>query len=192
MLKLSGKRALALGISILITIALVIYAAPQPIVHVLHSIHVPVPKPLQEFATDSLVAQLEKEAEAGDCHAQYDLAVRLHQRQFPKNWLAIAMQADARKWLVRSAEGGCTDAMTELGRYAYTAEDYREATKWYGKAANLGDPFAEWIMASYYEEGKGEARNLELALQWYKRAQESGFHAEKDIAGIYGEQGNFN
>lgn len=59
--------------SILITIALVIYAAPQPIVHVLHSIHVPVPKPLQEFATDRLVAQLEKEAEAGDCHAQYDL-----------------------------------------------------------------------------------------------------------------------
>jgi hypothetical protein len=44
MLKLSGKRALALGISILITITLVIYAAPQPIVQVLRSIHVPVPK----------------------------------------------------------------------------------------------------------------------------------------------------
>ena len=122
MLKLSGKRALALGISILITIAVAIYAAPQPIVHMLRSIHVPVPKPLQEFATDRLVAQLEKEAEAGDCHAQYDLAVRLHQRQFPKKWFAIAMQADARKWLVRSAEGGCTDAMTELGRYADTAK----------------------------------------------------------------------
>ena len=190
MLKKARKLWLLVGLaaSPLIIATVIAYYFPQTTVRGLRVLHVPVLPFLGQRATDSLIAQLEKRAAVGDCSAQYQLAVQLHARQFPRQYYAIAMEGDARRWLIRSAENGCVDGMTELARYADEAGDYREGVQWYTKAAELGDPYSEWTIGRYYEDGDGVPRDLDKALQWFKRAQNSGFRAESDIASVYAEQ----
>lgn len=54
------------------------------------------------------------------------------------------------------------------------AQDLKIAAGWYGKAAALGDPFAQGQLASFYEEGRGVPLNLAQAAHWYRRSAEQG------------------
>jgi len=55
-----------------------------------------------------------------------------------------------------------------LGRGA--PKDYKEAAKWYERAAQQGDEGASYIIASMYEHGDGVDQDLELAIYWYTQA----------------------
>lgn len=186
------KRKLWWGIAALLPAILIAttYAFPKAVIEGLHTVHLTVPALLRQHANSRLIRALQVRAASGDCSAQYQLALQLHNRDFPHQY-GIAMQGDARKWLIRSAECGSADGMTELGRYADEAGDYVEAFRWYMKAAELGDPYSEWMIGGYFEEGKGVRPDQEKALQWFKRAQYSGFHAESYIASLYAEKQDF-
>lgn len=181
-----NKRKLWCGLAALLAITLIAttYAFPDTAIKSLRILHLGVPFLLKQHANSLLIRSLELRSASGDCSAEYQLAVQLQNRDFPHQY-GIAMQGDARKWLIRSAECGSADGMTELGRYADEAGDYAEASRWYTKAGKLGDPYFEWMMGWYFDEGKGVSPNPEKALQWFKRAQNSGYHAERDIARLY-------
>jgi TPR repeat protein len=184
-----GKVFALAGVSFVLLSLGAVYAAPREIIRVLHFARLPAPQGLRRLESERVLAALKTQASNGDCQSQYELALRLHERQFP-NRVYTAMQGESRAWLLRSAKGGCLDAMTELGRYADDAGDFQEALRWYSQAAELGDGYSEWKMGGYYTEGRGVGRDLGKALQWYGRAQNSGFDAEREIADTYDEEGN--
>jgi TPR repeat protein len=65
-----------------------------------------------------------------------------------------------------------------LGRGA--PRDYREAARWYERAAEQGDEGSAYIVASLYEKGEGVAQDRVRALYWYSRAAAGG-----DPAAVY-------
>ena len=51
-----------------------------------------------------------------------------------------------------------------------TPQDDKEAVKWYHKAAENGDPFAQFELSLRYEYGWGVSRNNEDAIKWHNKA----------------------
>ena len=54
------------------------------------------------------------------------------------------------------------------------AQDYKEAVKWYTKAAEQGDELAQYNLALMYDNGKGVAQDYKEAMKWYTKAAEQG------------------
>ena len=85
-------------------------------------------------------------------------------------------------WLYRAAEGGDTDAMTNLGDICagvvYKKEgeepDYESAVYWYSRAATLGDAAANVKVGDAYRLGKGVKKSAGLACFWYRGAVAEG------------------
>lgn len=57
--------------------------------------------------------------------------------------------------------------------------DYNQAFTYYWRAAELNNPYAQFKLAVFYEEGKGCNKNLEKAKEWYLKAAEQGIDAAK-------------
>ena len=81
--------------------------------------------------------------------------------------------------LQSEAEKGVPQAQYELGvRYEYGLRgvglNFEEAKKWYYKAAEQGDPFAQNNLGMMYNRGKGVRKNFHLAEQWLLKAAEKG------------------
>ena len=55
-----------------------------------------------------------------------------------------------------------------------TTQDYREALKWYEKAAEQGHASAQLNISMFYFTGKGTNQDLNDALKWYKKAVAQG------------------
>lgn len=53
-------------------------------------------------------------------------------------------------------------------------QDYEEAFKWFQKAANLGEPSAQFNVGMMYAEGKGTKQDFIEAAKWYKKSAEQG------------------
>ena len=56
-------------------------------------------------------------------------------------------------------------------------KDYREAVKWYLKAAAQGESSAMLNLGNCYSLGKGVSEDQSEAIKWYRKA------AQKDAAG---------
>ena len=54
------------------------------------------------------------------------------------------------------------------------AKDFMEATKWYRKAAELGDCRAQNNLGTIYENGQGVVEDYVEAIKWYRIAAEKG------------------
>lgn len=54
------------------------------------------------------------------------------------------------------------------------SQSYEEATKWYKKAAKLGDSYAQRQLGRRYREGKGIRKNIPNAIKWFQRSGENG------------------
>lgn len=85
----------------------------------------------------------------------------------------------AKGWLEKAALAGVREAMTGLGRMLATedgAEDpaLREAAQWFAKAAERGDPAAQFNLALFYEQGLGVEADMSSAASWYRRAAKQG------------------
>ncbi len=64
------------------------------------------------------------------------------------------------------------------------------AAKWYGKAAEQGNPMAQFSLGHMYENGQGVPQNDEDAVYWYKKSAEQGYiDAQFNLALMY-ESGN--
>ena len=53
-------------------------------------------------------------------------------------------------------------------------QDYAEAAKWYGRAAESGDVRAQSILGFMYAQGEGVPQDDAEAVKWYGRAAEAG------------------
>ena len=52
-------------------------------------------------------------------------------------------------------------------------QDFAEAAKWFRRAAECGDPDAQFNLALLYAEGKGMPKNFVRALMWFDLAAAS-------------------
>ena len=65
-------------------------------------------------------------------------------------------------------------------------QDYREAARWYRKAADLGDPIAQYNLGVMYRSGQGVPQNSSEAARWYQKAAEQGDpDAQKNLGDLY-------
>ena len=67
-----------------------------------------------------------------------------------------------------------TENYFKLGLKCYSSEDYKEAVKWYRKAAEQGYANAQCNLAECYYYGNGVARDDKEAVKWYRKAAEQG------------------
>lgn len=116
--------------------------------------------------------EIEKNANAGDSNAQYELAELLK-----KYDSSITDKKQAFKWAMKSAKQGHEKAQNLLGQfYAYEPEviekDLQKATYWFEKSSkqNYCEAYNSlgWL---YSDELKG-AENLQIALDWFQKGIE--------------------
>jgi TPR repeat protein len=129
-----------------------------------------------------------KAAEQGDVMAQIILGgMYKYGESVPQNG------TEAVKWYTKAAEQGSVTAQNNLGemhRYGYNSalqnslvprllrpivygyvydglpQDYKEAVKWYTKAAEQGDAGAQFNLGSMYRNGQGVPQNYKEAYIW--------------------------
>jgi len=106
-------------------------------------------------ATDNSISALLDKANAGDSHAQSELANDyLAGTGVPKDWGLSA------KWLRAAAVQGDTNAMFGLGTMyrddgpAFPANP-ADAAKWFNMAAEQGDAASQVALADLYANGEG-------------------------------------
>ena len=63
----------------------------------------------------------------------------------------------------------------EDGASAIEQGDYVAALRLFYPLAQSGDPRAEYLLGSIYEDGNGVPQNLTQALNWYRKAAQQGF-----------------
>ena len=133
-----------------------------------------------------------KAAEQGDVMAQIILGgMYKYGESVPQNG------TEAVKWYTKAAEQGSVTAQNNLGemhRYGYNSalqnslvprllraivygyvydglpQDYKEAVKWYTKAAEQGDAGAQFNLGSMYRNGQGVPQNYKEAYVWLSLA----------------------
>lgn len=74
------------------------------------------------------------------------------------------------------ANAGNPAAQAELGKKHYDQQEYREARKWFEKAAAKGNPIAQNGLGLMYTYKQGDLpANHEKAIEFFKKAAEQGF-----------------
>ena len=66
-------------------------------------------------------------------------------------------------------------AQVKRGIAYYEQGNYSEAMKWWRKAAEQGDPDAQYNLGLMYDNGNGVQRNYAEALRWLRMAAKQGF-----------------
>lgn len=92
--------------------------------------------------------------------------------------------------LINDAKDGFAIAQTHLGkRYLLgvgVPQDYKQALKWYTKAAEQGDVDAQMSLGLMYFNGNGVAKNYKQTFKWYIRAAEQGYaDAQHNLGTLY-------
>ncbi|KOR29056.1 hypothetical protein TI05_15780, partial [Achromatium sp. WMS3] len=65
----------------------------------------------------------------------------------------------------------------------YSSPDYKEALKWFRKAAAQGNFYAQRQIGIMYSKGQGVPQNYKKALTWYRKAAAQGGDYEQFIIG---------
>ena len=69
------------------------------------------------------------------------------------------------------------------------AQDYKEAEKWYRKAADQGDADAQDSLGWMYMSGEGVTQDFEEAAEWYRTAAKQGLADAKNNLGLMYDNG---
>ena len=88
-------------------------------------------------------------------------------------------QSPAKKRATNEFEGLTANQIAKIGLdYEFgghgKTQDYTKAVKWYRKAAELGDDWAQWKMGECYKDGRGVAKDYYEAVKWYRKAANQG------------------
>lgn len=75
----------------------------------------------------------------------------------------------------KAAEMGCAESQNYLGYWYEEGKnglpvDYQEAYRWYQKAAEQGDSYAQYDIGWLFDNGLGVKENKREAVKWFKRA----------------------
>ena len=134
-----------------------------------------------------------KAAEQGDINAMLVTAALLSDEQFE-----LHDNIESLTWLVMAAEinddgaGKFAQARAQFllaRRYEIgdgVKENYVEALKWFNRAANNGDQFAQDKLGLVYYIGKGVVENFVKSASWYdKSAKQGNPWAQSSLAAMY-------
>jgi TPR repeat protein len=108
----------------------------------------------------------QKAAAQGDAKARWNLSLMLVsggdgvQKDLPQ----------AFKHCQIAAEAGFVPAQSTLGVLFARMKKYKKAVEWWIKAADQGDPEAQYNLASALARGQGVVQNPEFAFQWFMKA----------------------
>ena len=75
---------------------------------------------------------------------------------------------------VTSAQSEALDKAYDAGRRAVLMGDYATALEQLGKAAEQGNPKAQFELGLMHERGRGVPKNAAQAAHWYRKAAEQG------------------
>ena len=107
--------------------------------------------------------------------------------------MALAAPADSgeeRKLagITARAQQGDSEAQLELGGMYHdgqgVARDYREALRWYRKAAEQSNPYAQYNLGLMYDVGQGVPQDPKEALFWYTKSALQGNSAAQQNLGV--------
>jgi TPR repeat protein len=116
------------------------------------------------------VEWLQKAADQGDAKAQWNMgSIFASGRGGVKRDLPAAF-ALCRK----AAAGGFVPAQATLGMLFTRVRDYAQAALWLQKAAEQGDPEAQYNLGLAYIKGRGVAADFGVAFSWMVKAAEQG------------------
>ena len=138
---------------------------------------------------------LRKAAECGDAEAQYRIGLCHFVGKGVDSKGRIDDLENAEKWLRKAVAHGHSDAQRSLGSvqsslgslhfygWGVVSADKREAVKWYHKAAESGDPQAQYRLGLCYYNGEGVQKDKTEAVKWYRKAAEQGhIKAQHDLS----------
>lgn len=66
--------------------------------------------------------------------------------------------------------------------YTATEEEKQKVFRCWSKAAENGNPMAQWTLGMYYKEGKYTEKNYDKAMEWFRKSADQGY--EKAIMEI--------
>ena len=132
--------------------------------------------------TKEEVAEVQRQAEAGDAEAQVQVA-KWHGTGLGHQGCLARNHKKAVHWYRKAAKQGNQEAQYRLGN-AYLLElgvskDGAEAAIWYRKAAEQGHANAQLSLGDLYYEGTGVQKDLQQAEYWYREAAEQGYSSAK-------------
>ncbi len=130
---------------------------------------------------------LQRLAERGEPHAQYNLAA-----MYDAGNGVEENDETAVKWYAVAAEQGIISAAFNLGNMYRegegVAQSYQDAVHWYQMAADKGDASAQYNLGAMYENGYGIERDMQQAADWYQKAAKQGLaHAQHRLGELYAE-----
>jgi TPR repeat protein len=124
---------------------------------------------------DAKAARLFKQAgEMGDVDGVFDYGLCL------EDGIGVAKdENEAFALISRAGTQGLARAQSKLGECYYVGKmgqevDYAESAKWFGKAAEQGDAWAEFCLGVMYIEGKGVRKNTVEGTKWLRKAAAQG------------------
>lgn len=161
------------------------------------------PKPVvtaKELTPEEKLAQLLKEAEAGNAFAQYLLGMAYKTGQVfslgmtefdqplaqygakfgipDKNSLGLVDSSSSHAWYQEAATQGYGDALFMLGMISANCDDVpRDAAKaveWFRRAAEQGHSDAQFRLGLMYDSGDGAIEDASRAVEWWQKAAAQG------------------
>jgi localization factor PodJL len=135
-----------------------------------------------------MIAELQREALAGDAMAQHDLALAyVDGRGVPQNYEIAAA------WFEKAAAAGLERSQFNLAVLYENAlgvpQDFKRAFDLYKAAAEQGFAPAQHNVAVAYSRGRGTARDFHAAALWFRRAADQGIASAQFNLGMIYEQG---
>ncbi|MFT4589650.1 MAG: TPR repeat protein [Candidatus Binatia bacterium] len=65
-------------------------------------------------------------------------------------------------------------------------KDFKEAVRWYRKAAEQGDAGAQYNLGNYIADGRGVAQDHKVAVEWFRKAaDQQDPHAQNNLGFVY-------
>ena len=123
-----------------------------------------------QISVSPAVAELIKQAEAGDADAANTLGF-----QYGNGLSVMQDDAEALKWYRKAAELGNAEAEYNLGVVHENGfgvkQDYKQAAQWYRKAAERGLASAQLTLARLYDNGLGVSKDPKQAAVWRSKAK---------------------
>lgn len=85
--------------------------------------------------------------------------------------------------VIKKIQNPANAAVEELFKqgihFAFDRDDYKEAVKYFRKAADQGHTWAQYMLGSCYEDGDGVIQDYIEAAKWYKKAADQGLAEAK-------------
>lgn len=129
----------------------------------------------------------------GDVFAQYELGTYYKKLNLATNGEKQSDYEMAIKYFEMSAKQGFFSAYNDLGNCYFDSKDYVKAMKYYLIAAEMGHGTSMSNIGNLYFDGHGVEKNIDKAIEWYKKAYEHKFSTDfsiNQIASYYSKDGS--